>query len=96
MLRSKWQDESGGAERAMEQKDIVKLNELLVSVYDDIEEIDFEEIGSYKLPGEAKYVGGVSWYVQDEQGTTDLIRNVFLPRTKEEWIAQQNMMSVVQ
>jgi len=61
-----------------------------------IEEIDFEEIGSYKLPGEAKYVGGVSWYVQDEQGTTDLIRNVFLPRTKEEWIAQQNMMSVVQ
>jgi len=46
MLRSKWQDESGGAERAMEQKDIVKLNELLVSVYDDIEEIETKSLRS--------------------------------------------------
>ncbi len=54
-----------------------------------LQKLDAGEIGSYKLPGEAQYVDGVSWYIQDEEGTAKLIREVFLPRSAEEWEKQQ-------
>lgn len=54
-----------------------------------LQKIDVNQIGSYKLPGAAKYVDGISWYIQDETETENLIREVFLPRTAEEWAEQQ-------
>lgn len=58
-----------------------------------IEKIDIESIGSYKLPGEAWYEeysgGGIWWYLADEDEIKELIEEVFLPRSAEEWAAQQ-------
>lgn len=59
-----------------------------------VEKIDLDQIGSHKLPGEAQWVGGVSWYVQDVEGTEKLIRDVFLPRSLEEWEAQKALQQV--
>ena len=61
----------------------------LLKHIDILQKIDVTQIGSHKLPGEAQYVGGVSWYIQDEEETAKLIREVFLPRSAEEWAAQQ-------
>ena len=59
-----------------------------------VEKIDLDQIGSHKLPGEAQWVGGVSWYIQDVEGTEKLIRDVFLPRSLEEWEAQKALQQV--
>ena len=64
------------------------LQDLLKHI-DILQQIDVTRIGTHKLPGEAQYVGGVSWYIQDEEETAKLIREVFLPRSAEEWAAQQ-------
>ncbi len=61
----------------------------LIKHIDILQKIDVSQIGSYKLPGEAQYVGGVSWYLQNEEETGTLIRDVFLPRSAEEWAKQQ-------
>lgn len=54
-----------------------------------LQNIDINAMGSYKLPGGSQYINGVWWYVQDEKGTMDLIQEVFLPRSTEEWEKQQ-------
>lgn len=61
----------------------------LVKHIDLLKGIDSANIGSHKLPGEAQYIDGVSWYLQDEEETVRLIREVFLPRSAEEWAKQQ-------
>ena len=61
----------------------------LIKHIDILQKIDVSQIGSHKLPGEAQYVGGVSWYLQNEEETGTLIRDVFLPRSAEEWAKQQ-------
>ena len=54
-----------------------------------LQKIDINAMGSYKLPGGSQYINGVWWYVQDEKGTMELIQEVFLPRSIEEWEKQQ-------
>ena len=54
-----------------------------------LQKIDINAMGSYKLPGGSQYINGVWWYVQDEKGTMELIQEVFLPRSTEEWEKQQ-------
>lgn len=54
-----------------------------------LQKIDIGTMGSYQLPGGSQYINGVWWYVQDEQATQELIQEVFLPRSAEEWEAQQ-------
>lgn len=54
-----------------------------------LQNIDINAMGSYKLPGGSQYINGVWWYVQDEKGTMELIQEVFLPRSTEEWEKQQ-------
>ncbi len=61
-----------------------------------VDKIKVEEIGSYQLPGGAEYVGDVSYYLQDRAATETLIRDVFLPRTAEEWNAQQTLKAAEQ
>lgn len=54
-----------------------------------LQNIDISAMGSYQLPGGSQYINGIWWYVQDEQETQELIQEVFLPRSAEEWAAQQ-------
>ncbi|MBQ2451987.1 MAG: LCP family protein [Bacteroidales bacterium] len=54
-----------------------------------LQKIDINAMGSYKLPGGSQYINGVWWYVQDEKETMELIQEVFLPRSTEEWEKQQ-------
>lgn len=54
-----------------------------------LQNIDIGAMGSYQLPGGSQYINGVWWYVQDEQATQELVQEVFLPRSTEEWAAQQ-------
>lgn len=50
-----------------------------------VQEIDVENIGSYQLPGEAQYLSDLWWYIYDEDKSRELINEVFLPMSKEEW-----------
>lgn len=54
-----------------------------------LQNIDISAMGSYQLPGGSQYINGIWWYVQDEQETQELIQEVFLPRSAEEWAVQQ-------
>ena len=54
-----------------------------------IEEIDPASIKSYRIAGEDQYINGVSYYIYDEDGTTKLIHDVFLPRSEAEWQEEQ-------
>ena len=62
------------------------LQDLLMHV-DTIKNININEIQTYKLPGEAYYDEGYGtwWYRNDEEKTGQLIKEVFLPRSKEQW-----------
>ncbi|MEE1013995.1 MAG: LCP family protein [Clostridia bacterium] len=57
-----------------------------------LQNIDISAMGSYQLPGGSQYINGVWWYVQNEQETQKLVQEVFLPRSAEEWAAQQARM----
>lgn len=60
------------------------LQDLLCHI-DVIQEIKVSEIETHKLPGEAGYENGVSWYFYDGEKTRGLIQNTFLPKSKEQW-----------
>ncbi len=64
------------------------LQDLLVHI-DVMQKINIEAIESYQLPGEAVYENGVWWYKQDEAATNQLIHDVFMPRSLEQWEAEQ-------
>lgn len=65
----------------------------LLAHLDLVQKIDIENIGSYQLPGEAEYMQapGYSetlwWYVCDDEKIRELISEVFLPKSSEEWEA---------
>ena len=50
-----------------------------------IQNINPAEVGSYKLPGESAYENDLWWYIQDEPKTMQLVQEIFLPRTREQW-----------
>lgn len=54
-----------------------------------IEDIDPASIKSYKIAGEDDYIGGVSYYIYDQEKTAELIHDVFLPKSEDEWKAEQ-------
>lgn len=54
-----------------------------------IEQIDPASINSYNIAGEDQYIDDVSYYIYDRDETIELIHDVFLPRSEEEWQAQQ-------
>ncbi len=62
------------------------LQDLLAHI-DVLQGIDVDEISSNQLPGEAFYddESALWWYRCDEENTSELIRNVFLPRSREQW-----------
>lgn len=64
------------------------LQDLLLHI-DALQSIDVEGMESYQLPGESFYENGVSWYGYDAEATGELIREVFLPRSREQWEAEQ-------
>ncbi|MDO4749100.1 MAG: LCP family protein [Eubacteriales bacterium] len=47
--------------------------------------LDLQNIEAYQLPGEARYIGGVWWYIYDEDGTKELVEDVFSRKSPEEW-----------
>lgn len=49
-----------------------------------LEDIKLEEIESYQLPGEARYIDDLWWYVYDDDKTVELVSEVFMPRLPEE------------
>ncbi|MBO5364716.1 MAG: LCP family protein [Clostridia bacterium] len=64
------------------------MQDLLKHV-DVIQNLNVNDIESYQLPGDAVYENGVAWYVQDEAATDQLIHDVFLPRSREQWEKEQ-------
>lgn len=54
-----------------------------------IEDLDVENIASYQLPGVGKYQDGIAWYVRDSKATMQLIKDVFMPRSREQWEKEQ-------
>ncbi len=68
-------------------QDLVKHSNIL-------QNIDVNEIESYELPGEAKYVeeDRLWWYICDEAKTMELVDDVFMPKSAEEWEAQKAEM----
>ncbi len=64
------------------------LQDLLTHI-DVIQNLNIDAIESYQLPGEAVYENGVAWYKQDEAATNQLIHDVFLPRSREQWEEEQ-------
>ena len=42
-----------------------------------------DSIATYQLPSNSKYIGGASYMIVDEEGTNDLIQNVFLTKEKQ-------------
>ncbi len=54
-----------------------------------IEDLNVENIASYQLPGEGRYQDGVAWYVQNRKATMQLIKDVFMPRSREQWEKEQ-------
>lgn len=57
----------------------------LVNHLDYLQEIKLDEIGSYQLPGQAEYIEPAWWYMCDKEATRELINEVFLPMSEEEW-----------
>lgn len=60
-----------------------------------LENINVSEINSYELPGEAWYEdlgggNGIWWYKYNQKKTDELVNEVFLPRSAEQWEAEQN------
>ncbi len=54
-----------------------------------IQDLNSEDISSYKLPGLAGYENGVAWYIQDRAATDQLIHDVFMPRSRAKWEEEQ-------
>ena len=66
----------------------------LLKHIDILQNIKVEEIGSYELPGGTEYEdygngNGIWWYIYDGEETDELVREVFLPRSAEQWAAEQ-------
>lgn len=57
----------------------------LISHLGLVKTINFDDIGSYVIPGEAQYISPLWWYVCDSDETSELIKEVFLPMSSEEW-----------
>lgn len=49
--------------------------------------INLDDITSYQLPGEYEYVDNLWYYVYDQKKTAQLINDVFIPKSREEWEA---------
>ncbi len=71
------------------------MNDLLkhISV---LQNLDPGEVGTYKAPGEFAYMDNLWWYIQDEQKTKQLVQEVFLPRTREQWDKEQSEKNTAQ
>ncbi len=54
-----------------------------------VQNLDVKDIESYQLPGIAGYENGVAWYLQDQAATDQLIHDVFMPRSREQWEKEQ-------
>ncbi len=52
-----------------------------------IKTLDINNVGSYQIPGESVYSDGVWWYKHNSEKTNQLISDVFLPKSQEEWDA---------
>lgn len=75
-------------------KDNVRTNYTMRDLISHVglaQKIDIDGIGTYQLPGESKYMQAPGfaetlwWYVKDEEATKELIHDVFLPKSPEEW-----------
>lgn len=69
-------------------KDNVRTNYTmrdLVNHLDLVQRIDFDEISSCQLPGQAEYIEPAWWYKCDKEATKELINEAFLPMSDEEW-----------
>ena len=61
----------------------------LLKHIDIIQDLNPDNISSYQLPGLAGYENGIAWYIQDKAATDQLIRDVFMPRSREQWETEQ-------
>ena len=57
----------------------------LVNHLELVQRVDFTNVGSYQLPGQAEYIDGVWWYRCSKEETRKLINEVFLPKSHSEW-----------
>ncbi len=57
----------------------------LVSHLNLVTTVNLEDVGSYVLPGKAEFIDPTWWYVQDAEETKELITDVFLPMSTEDW-----------
>lgn len=47
--------------------------------------VNLEDVGSYVLPGKAEFIDPAWWYIYDDEETETLMKDVFLPMSKENW-----------
>lgn len=57
----------------------------LINHLELVQRVDFSNVGSYQLPGQAEYIDGVWWYRCHKEETRKLINEVFLPKSHSEW-----------
>lgn len=70
-----------------------KMQDLLKYI-DAIQEMNINQIETYQLPGEAAYLPDenenyISWYICDDRKTLELVHDVFLPKSAEEFAKEQ-------
>ncbi len=59
-----------------------------------IKDISLENLTMETIPGEGKYVGGISYYIHDAAGTRELVDKVFYDLTVEEPFSEENAKEV--
>lgn len=61
--------------------DLMKHMKLITS-------LNIDEITTYQLPGDTEYIDELWWFLYDEGAAAQLVTDVFMPRSREEWEAQ--------
>ncbi len=58
-----------------------------------IEELSPENISFYEIPGDTEYIDSLWWFVPDSDKITELVSDVFMPYTREEWEAKKEELA---
>lgn len=85
------------ARQKLQPQYLVKINDLFAVIRDHvrtnytaldlakhlniIKNIDASKIETFQLPGEAKYINGISYYVYDEAKTAEMVQQYFQPNS---------------
>lgn len=61
-----------------------------------IKKVEPSSIGSYQLPGKSEYENEIWWYIQNKEKTAKLVKEIFMPISREEWEIKKDSPEVLQ